>query len=71
MDSKIIKSISEVKISNGKILSLLNNSHIEKMNRFIKKVDELYNNVSTLMKENCEFRSKIGDKEKNSINHRR
>lgn len=41
------------------IISSLN-AHTEKLNRLNKKVDDLFNNISTLMEENREFKSKIG-----------
>lgn len=63
MDSKIdeiIKYITELKALNRTVISSFK-SHTKKLNRLIKKVDELLINVSTQLEENREFKSKIGD----------
>jgi len=54
----LIRSITELKISNAKIISSLN-SHIEKINRLDKKIDDLFKNFSILMEENRNLKLKI------------
>lgn len=54
----LIKSISELKTSNAKIISSLN-SHTEKINRLDKKIDDLFKNFSILMEENRNLKLKI------------
>ncbi|XP_050053165.1 uncharacterized protein LOC114128065 [Aphis gossypii] len=54
----LIKSITELKTSNAKITSSLN-SHIEKINRLDKKIDDLFKNFSILMEENRYLKLKI------------
>ncbi|KAE9523488.1 hypothetical protein AGLY_016040 [Aphis glycines] len=54
----IIKSITELKTSNAKIISSLN-SHTEKINRLDKKIDDLFKNFSILMEENHNLKLKI------------
>lgn len=56
---EIIKSLFELKELNENIIPSFK-SHTRKLNRLSKKVDELLINVSTLMEENREFKSKIG-----------
>lgn len=54
----LIKSITELKTSNAKIISSLN-SHTEKINRLDKKIDDLFKNISILMEENRNLKLKI------------
>jgi len=54
----LIKSITELKTSNAKIISSLN-SYTEKINRQDKKIDDLFKKFSILMEENRNLKLKI------------
>jgi hypothetical protein len=54
----LIKTVTELKTSNGKIISSLNSQN-EKFNRMEKKIDDLFKNFSILMEENRDLKLKI------------
>lgn len=56
----LIKAVTELKTSNGKIISSIN-SHNEKFNRLEKKFDDLFKNFSIIMEENRNLKLKIGN----------
>jgi uncharacterized protein YhaN len=69
MDKKIddlIKTVTDLKTSNRKIISSLN-SYIEKFNRLEKKFDDSFNNFSILMEENRSLKIKIGNIEERML----
>lgn len=56
----LIKTVTELKTSNGKIISSLNSQN-EKFNRMEKRLDDLFKNFSILMEENRDLKLKISN----------